>query len=67
MSAQVDVNIQILPFGSINLKSQNKEKYPIEKEQDVRYSDQPATVIERYDIIYNDGNYSVPKTTGGMF
>ena len=67
MNTKVDINIQILPFGAIRLKSKNHGNESIENEQDVRYTDQPATITGRYDITYNDGNYSVPKTTGGMF
>jgi len=64
---KINVNFRIIPFGhaSIEIKGHEEEKELREKELPV-YLEPKTTNLQLIEITFDGGNYTVPKTTGGL-
>ena len=68
MTSQINVSLNILPFGSLNLQISEAESPEVESETEKpRYVQPLITNVERVNIYFleHGETYSAPKTTGG--
>jgi len=63
----ITFNVRIMPFGHAAMTVRTGEGNPRVKESMPVYREPKTTDEGMLEISFNGNNYSIPKTTGGLF
>jgi hypothetical protein len=67
LSPDININFRILPFGHAAVVIRNGSDMPRSKESLPQYREPKTTGEGLVEISFDGNNYTVPKSTGGLF